>query len=399
MDEHTELRRALEIFVTENPDLERLESLLGEFNIFEALGAVRQELRHSDFLAFLLDPGQHHGLGDTFLKRLLQRVLLRADRPPVSAVEIDVADLEGALVLREWRNIDILIHDESSRLVCVIENKIGSGEHSNQLTRYREIVQREFPDCRLVLVYLTPDGAEPSGEAYIPLAYGDIADMIDAVRVVRESTLGADVSALMRHYTTMLRRHIVSDSEIIELCQRIYRRHKQALDLIFEHKPDLQADLRAFLESLIADAADRGLVLDHSTKTAIRFAIRTWDRYPGLQQGQGWTPTGRVLLFEFNNRADSLTLYLLIGPGPAAVREAVHRLALAHRDVFRYALRKRTPKWTMIYKLPILGSKAYIDQDFDALTDRIRRVWEKFLDQDLPAIIRLIDQVEWPPLA
>ena len=210
MDEHTELRRALEIFVTENPDLERLESLLGEFNIFEALGAVRQELRHSDFLAFLLDPGQHHGLGDTFLKRLLQRVLLRADRPPVSAVEIDVADLEGALVLREWRNIDILIHDESSRLVCVIENKIGSGEHSNQLTRYREIVQREFPDCRLVLVYLTPDGADPSGEAYIPLAYGDIADMIDAVRVVRESTLGADVSALMRHYTTMLRRHILT---------------------------------------------------------------------------------------------------------------------------------------------------------------------------------------------
>ena len=33
-------------FVVENPELEQLEALLAEFNIFEALGAVRQELRH-----------------------------------------------------------------------------------------------------------------------------------------------------------------------------------------------------------------------------------------------------------------------------------------------------------------------------------------------------------------
>jgi hypothetical protein len=47
-------RTALEKFVTNNQELERLEALLAEFNIFEAIGVVRQELRHSDFLAFLL---------------------------------------------------------------------------------------------------------------------------------------------------------------------------------------------------------------------------------------------------------------------------------------------------------------------------------------------------------
>ena len=39
-----------------NEDLERLEALLDQFNIFEAIGVVNQELRHSDFLAYLLDP-------------------------------------------------------------------------------------------------------------------------------------------------------------------------------------------------------------------------------------------------------------------------------------------------------------------------------------------------------
>lgn len=117
-------RALLEAFVVDNDDLERLEALLAQFNIFEALGAVRQELRHSDFLAFLLDPSQNHGLGDVFLKRFLKRVLVRAADPPLSAVEIDVADLHEAEIRREWRHIDILIHDPESRLVCAIENKV-----------------------------------------------------------------------------------------------------------------------------------------------------------------------------------------------------------------------------------------------------------------------------------
>lgn len=56
-------RQALTALVVDNSDLERLEALLDQFNIFEALGAVRVELRHSDFLAFLLNPKQSHRLG------------------------------------------------------------------------------------------------------------------------------------------------------------------------------------------------------------------------------------------------------------------------------------------------------------------------------------------------
>ncbi len=47
-------QKSLEAFLLDNPELGQLEALLDEFNIFEAIGAVRQEVRHSDFLAFLL---------------------------------------------------------------------------------------------------------------------------------------------------------------------------------------------------------------------------------------------------------------------------------------------------------------------------------------------------------
>ena len=84
-------RKALEALVVDNSDLERLEALLDQFNIFEAIGAVRQELRHSDFLAFLLNPSGPHGLADALVKRLLQRVLtaLPSTLAPISPIDLD----------------------------------------------------------------------------------------------------------------------------------------------------------------------------------------------------------------------------------------------------------------------------------------------------------------------
>jgi hypothetical protein len=83
-------------------------------NIFEAAGMRRQEIRHSNFLAFLLSPQETHGLGDAFLKRLLQKTLNNssADPPPVSALTVALADFSDVLVSREWRNIDLLVESK-----------------------------------------------------------------------------------------------------------------------------------------------------------------------------------------------------------------------------------------------------------------------------------------------
>src|SRR5947208_14779518 len=109
-------------------DLEELERLLDQFNIFEAMGPVHLEERHSDFLAFLLNPRQSHGLGDTFAKRLLQNVTRNAPSGslPVSPIHLDLWDLDQMLVLRERQSIDILLLDETNQLAVIIENKIHS---------------------------------------------------------------------------------------------------------------------------------------------------------------------------------------------------------------------------------------------------------------------------------
>jgi len=88
-------REALERFVVDNQEFERLEELLGEFNLFEAIGAVRQELRHSDALRFLFDPSAPHGLGPAFLSRFLKTALAGISGLDLGPVEVDVSDLSA----------------------------------------------------------------------------------------------------------------------------------------------------------------------------------------------------------------------------------------------------------------------------------------------------------------
>src|SRR5258706_15008222 len=204
-------RKDLEALVVDNLDLERLEALLDQFNIFEAMGAVWQELRNSDFLAFLLDPQQNHGLGDAFLKRLLQKVLVSARdvEMPITPIDLDVWSFDEIFVRREWQNIDILLEDESHKLVIIIENKIRSSEHSDQLRRYYEHVQQHYPGWHIIGLYLTRDGGQPSEKiknAYLSIDYGLGCRRIQNFAKNKGSTLGPGLINLKKHFTQIPKR-------------------------------------------------------------------------------------------------------------------------------------------------------------------------------------------------
>ena len=113
-------RDILEKFITD-PDLEQLEGYLAEFNAFDVLKLAPQEIRHSNFLAWLLDPRQNHALGDYFLKRFLSSTLSSARKSEASAItpiDIDIWDLSESLVAREWNKIDILIVNDGAKVAC-----------------------------------------------------------------------------------------------------------------------------------------------------------------------------------------------------------------------------------------------------------------------------------------
>ena len=381
-------RRALEALVVDNPELERLETLLDQFNIFEAVGWTRQELRHSAFLAFLLDPRGTHGLGDAFLKRFLQKALLSAGdpHPAISPIDFDIWSLDQVLVLSEWQNIDILLLDEQHKLAVIIENKIDSGEHDDQLCKYWRTVGEQHPGWKRVGIYLTPDGQLPSAENYSPLSYEVVCQIIETLATSRSSSLGADVLAVMNHYTRMLRRHIVDDPAIADLCQRLYQKHRRALDLIYEHRPDRQSDISEFIANLIGGS--RFTVVRH-TKGEVLFFDNQWCELP-LDLNRTWTKSGRVLLLQFFNPPDRLKLGLYIGPGPKEVRDLLY-------DAFKSAgfIKKMNigVKWDQLVRRPFL-TKSIIEQfTIEEIQAEIRKHWEQFIEKDLDGINAVVQTV------
>ncbi len=228
--------KALEEFVVNNDELLQLEERIGRFNIFDALGIVNAEIRHSNFLAWLLDPNESHGQGPLFLKAVLMD-LLRQSPPELRAinpVEIDGAELRGVEVRREWRNIDILITCKDPNFVIAIENKVGSKEHSKQLERYRETVAKEFGKTPRQFVFLTRDGDEPTDEDWTVYTYEDIHRVLLRVRKANAASIGDDVLAFLDHYIRLIGSRFMDDPKIDELCQTIYKNHRQAIDLIVD---------------------------------------------------------------------------------------------------------------------------------------------------------------------
>jgi PD-(D/E)XK nuclease superfamily len=247
----------LEKLLLHDCDLRFLESKLSNFNIFEAIGMTRQEIRHSYFLSFLLNPSETHYFGDLFLKRFLITALRNLEDAPLRAIEIDVANLEDAEVKREYKNIDILIHSSSEKIVVAIENKVDSGEHDDQLNRYQSILLTDFPNYRMLLIYLTKEGETPSSDNWYPLSYDLVADCIDEVSTQYSAQMNNDVQSLMIHYSNLIKRHIMSDSEIAQLCRKIYKQHRQALDLIYEHRPDFQSEISDLLQKAYCRKSSR----------------------------------------------------------------------------------------------------------------------------------------------
>ncbi len=317
---------ALERFATTS-DLKTLREMAEEqrteFDAIDFLRLSNDEEFHSNFLAWLLGPNNNHGIGDYFLKKFLRRVGL-------SFEVIESVDWTPAESQREWRNIadgqpgylDILIVNESTGFLCAIENKIWSGEHSEQLTRYRKALKERYSDYDRHYIFLSPRGTLPYREEeqkyWKPMNYTAILELVE--QTIDDTEVREDVRAFLRQYATTLRRKIVPDSNtnIAELVRKIYLEHREAIELIIQHKPNLVDEMKQIFRDAIK-RQDKWR-LDCEDVGFLRFQSTDWGRFAVQKTGTGWLAqsSNALLLFQINFRDGPTNLpYLDLGLSPA----------------------------------------------------------------------------------
>lgn len=279
------------------------------FNLFEALGVARQEIRHSRFLAYLMDPREPHGLGDRFLRGMLLAAAEAHPQPPVNRLALSIRDLSDASVVTERDHFDVSIEIPSLGLLFVVENKVGASESESQLRTYRERAQERHAEYQFMGCFLTPEGYSGEDAHWGSLSYAAVANEIRAV--LNQATLSPEVSMALQHYVVLIERKIVTSHALVEACRELYSAHKVALELVMEHGQ--QSTLAMAYEQFAAAHPE----LQQAARQANRvfFAHQPWLGLPQLQvaERKRWHCTFPVLFwFELTER--KLLLRLEIGP-------------------------------------------------------------------------------------
>lgn len=358
-----------------NSDLARLRALVDEskirpasFNLFEFLGLYRQEAVHSNFLGWLLNPAQSHGVEDYFLKNFLLATTASTDA--VASAKIAAADWSKAIIHLEWHAIvdgvdsylDILIVNPQAQILCAIENKIFSPEGlgtdgRSQLTRYREALEHAYPGFARQYVFLSPEGMpsqSPSEQAlWTPANYTTILNLVEQTLDHSSNAISDEVRVFLRQYAATLRRNIVPEStEMRQLARQIYLEHREAVDLIYANKPNYVNEAKQIFKEAIA--AHGGWELDREDQYFVRFRSADWDEFPATRKGTGWKPQSEaLLLFQFGFQAanPNPSFVLALSPGPdEAVREKLFDVVRQNPALFRPTGNVLRPDWNILHE-------------------------------------------------
>lgn len=244
-------------FIVNNHNLEILESKIDVFNPFKVLVVENYEIRHSNVLAWLLNPNENHGLGDFFLKKVLSQVVVENEEvlgEEINLMEIHLADFGDSIVTREEHDIDILLKSKNNNLLFIIENKIHSRESRHQLTKYLEYAKLSYANYKRIPILLTKTGEEPeNNNEFGILSHEIIHKLIHETVSLKKDYLTSEIYSFVQFYLRTLEKTLGMNEKLKDLCNKIYNEHQAAIDLIIETVVNKETSLKEAFQAFKKD--------------------------------------------------------------------------------------------------------------------------------------------------
>ena len=295
---------------------------------FEAVGMARQEIRHSNFLAYILDPNRPHEFGTLLLEAF---IAIFTDEV------ISETRLHRARIYRELYNVDLMVEippeNGGKALVIAVEIKIDAGERREQLRDYQLRVKTAWRNSEAKFGFLTVDGREGTTSAdktWQPISWTGLIDALDrALESDGRSAIGYQMYAA---YVSMMRRHGMadktSDTPLDDAVFTLWYKHKEALEYLFENRPDPISDLMRKISKNMGEMADLlssslGVPVTPAASTSmyLRFSFPGLEsRYKVLTQGRRqWAgKTASIILLEIYRNGDGISASIVVGPADGA---------------------------------------------------------------------------------
>jgi hypothetical protein len=366
------------------------------FNIFKSTGMVRQEIKHSNFLGFLLDPQEQHGLGSQFVKSIIFRLASNNENSGISQLGTLLNDYDDLKIKREWSTpesklkIDLVAWSKENKSVFVIENKVDASAGKNQLSNYAELIEKHsrFSGYKVIYIFLTKNADDSNEGSWLSLGYEDISDIAVELLKENESSLSLEIKTAINHYIDLLRRYIVGDEDLVAQCSRIIQQYGEVMTFIWKHGDQLDqgtdfitaSDQFHKENSLAIKELEKKPVQYSFIPNALDLAVRSWP-------GTNFRGHSKPIVMWFWLRGDdsvgySLGLILEVGPiGDKSVNR--NQLVSSLQEIFG---RKRTIK--DVYSR-VWSEYVRLEDDFDAgmIFDTMQKLWSKFNDQYMIEVV------------
>ncbi len=376
MTELSEQQQHLEKLLL-SEDLEELTLKANKFNIFNVLKLQNAEIRHSNFLSWLMTPYENHGLRDYFLKEFLKEALKRfschKDKIEVLLKDLAFLNLDNAEVKREFQNIDIFIvcPATTNKFLCIIENKVWTSEHDDQLRRYAKVIKQKYCNYKKLYIYLSPEvennfsliEKEPD-VFYIPMSYRQVYDVITKVLKFKSKYMNNEIRIFIEQYKGMIERNImkIKDKELVELCRKIYRENQMAINLIIDDLKNASEDIgNALIESI---KRDNNLILEDSDTEWIRFIPKSIDNKELNFAESDWVDSNKILMIEINNKSNQNICADIIIRQAENTAEAISKrdkLLKIANERFGYKSKNKKYSYAHIFSIPLVNPEHYYD--------------------------------------
>ncbi|WP_395172602.1 PD-(D/E)XK nuclease family protein [Roseibium alexandrii] len=377
-----EIRDQLEKFQNDQ-NLEELEKNLNKFNFFTATGMHTQETKHSKTLHFFLSPDENHGLGDSFLRRFLEKIFEECKIPD----DLSKTSVETEVFTNKGRRIDLVIRH--SEFCIVLENKIWASESEDQLKDYREYgCANSNDETSLKCVFLTPEGDPPEKEedqnTWTSLSYTDIRDMLGELQARTKSQPPEPLEYFITHYRDYIQEHILKNSPETDLAREIYKNNKKTIDFIIENIPSKHSAIFAVLkETLESHFSGKIEIVSDQTKI-FRFQPRSWC-FSAEQTPKRGVWKNKAILFEASiNSKDVLALELVLANASIGSKSSVTGNTLAGElDVQVKSGWPRIGKFDHKIGIPNLDVEANddLENEKEKFAKEIKENWKPWIEK------------------
>lgn len=391
----------LENFMIHIDELDKLSQYRNEINFFEITDITRKEIKHSNFLAWLLDSNANHNIGDKFIRRFMQKVVKANQSIEIIApniINLFLLDYDSFIIKREWMNIDIFMVSDEAKFTITIENKIYSSERINQTFDYRKKIEEIYKSYTNIYIYLTIEGEEAQdGEYWCCANYEMVKDTIEEL-LQENVNLSEDVKLLLKNYVAMVRRDILVDKNIEKICKDIYRKYKDGLELIYKYgRPNEISSISDYIINYLNENATKyNIVYDekYSSRTIIRFTTNFMDSIIPKNEdySYGWK-NGYGFMYEIVLKNDAIICSATICN--ASDNNCIKLYKLAQQNCKKLNLSRKKAElpnlWSRVFRSNKLLTKEQTDDEFnESIKAELKANLDKLFEIEIPSFEKFV---------